>query len=49
VGELRKVSWPSRQDAQRLTVIVVAVMVIMGVVLGLLDYAFSYLIALLVA
>lgn len=49
VGELRKVAWPPRQDAQRLTVIVIAVMVIMGIVLGALDYAFSYLIALLVA
>ena len=49
VGELRKVSWPSRQDAQRLTLIVLAVMAAMGALLGILDWVFSRLIALLVA
>jgi preprotein translocase subunit SecE len=49
LGELRKVSWPSRQDAQRLTLIVLAVMAAMGALLGILDWVFSRLIALLVA
>ncbi len=48
IGELRKVSWPSRQDTVRLTEIVLLVMLIMGSVLGLLDWVFSRLIALLV-
>ena len=47
VGELRKVSWPTRQDAQRLTVIVLAVMIAMGALLGVLDWVFSRLVALL--
>lgn len=49
VGELRKVNWPSRQDAMRLTWIVLAVMLAMGTVLGVLDWLFSRLIALLVS
>jgi preprotein translocase subunit SecE len=49
VGELRKVSWPSTQDALRLTRIVLIVMVIMATILGILDYVFSWAIALLVS
>ena len=37
VGELRKVSWPTRQEAVQLTIIVVIVMVFMGIFLGLID------------
>ena len=36
-GELRKVSWPTRQEAIQLTIIVLAVMIFMGVFLGLVD------------
>jgi preprotein translocase subunit SecE len=49
LGELRKVAWPSVQDARRLTVIVLAVMFIMSAILGLLDWVFSMLVSLLVA
>ena len=49
VGELRKVSWPSRHDAVRLTWIVLAVMVAMSVLLGVLDFGFSSLMTLLLA
>ena len=49
LGELRKVSWPTRQDAWRLTKIVLLVMVAMAVVLGVLDWVFSTLISLLLA
>jgi preprotein translocase subunit SecE len=49
VGELRKVSWPTQQDARRLTLIVLAVMGAMGALLGILDWVFSRLIALLLA
>lgn len=41
VSELKKVAWPSRQDATRLTVIVLCVTVAAAGVLGILDYAFS--------
>ncbi len=36
-GELRKVSWPTRQEAIQLTIVVLLVMVAMGVFLGLVD------------
>ena len=49
MGELRKVSWPTRQEAQRLTGIVVIVMVTMSLVLGLLDFAFSSLVKLILS
>lgn len=36
-GELRKVSWPSRREVTQLTGIVLAVMVVMGIILGITD------------
>jgi len=48
-GELRKVSWPTREEAWRLTKIVVLVMVAMSLVLGILDFVFSHLITLILA
>jgi preprotein translocase subunit SecE len=36
-GELRKVSWPTRQEAVQLTGLVLIVMVVMGLFLGLVD------------
>ena len=49
IGELRKVTWPTPQEAWRLTVIVIMTMVATSLALGLLDWVFSKLIALLVA
>ena len=40
-GELRKVTWPTRQESQRLTAIVLAVTALMSLFLGILDYIFS--------
>jgi preprotein translocase subunit SecE len=40
-AELRKVHWPTRQEAWSLTKIVLAVTISMAVLLGLLDYLFS--------
>lgn len=48
-GELRKVSWPTREEAWRLTKIVVLVMIAMSLVLGILDFVFSHLITLILA
>jgi preprotein translocase subunit SecE len=45
VGELRKVSWPTRQEAINLTIVVLIVVVIMSSILGFLDFVFSRLIA----
>lgn len=36
VGELRKVSWPTRQEAWQLTQIVIVVLVFMAVFLGII-------------
>ncbi len=41
VGELHKVSWPTTEDALRLTRIVILVVVAMSALLGLLDLLFS--------
>ncbi len=49
VGELRKVAWPTPQEAWRLTKIVLAVMFGMSALLGLLDFVFSKLITLILA
>jgi preprotein translocase subunit SecE len=47
-GEMRKVTWPTREDAQRLTVIVLGVAFAFALFLGALDFAFSELVGLLV-
>ena len=36
-GELRKVSWPTWPEARQLTLLVLAVMVVMGAILGITD------------
>ncbi|MBI3943263.1 MAG: preprotein translocase subunit SecE [Chloroflexi bacterium] len=46
--ELRKVVWPTREEAINLTVVVLAVTVTMSAFLGLVDYIFSQVISLLV-
>jgi preprotein translocase subunit SecE len=45
IGELRKVVWPTRQETIRLTLIVIGLCVVMGIVLGAVDYGFSELVA----
>ena len=47
-AELRKVSWPSRQEALNLTLIVVAFTVFMAVLLGIIDYIFAWLFGLVI-
>ena len=41
IGELRKVSWPTRREATNLTIVVLIVTVSMSLFLGLLDFLFS--------
>jgi preprotein translocase subunit SecE len=41
-GELRKVTWPTRAESQRLTAIVIGVTIAMSIFLGLLDFVFSH-------
>lgn len=47
-AELRKVSWPTREEALRLTGIVLATTVAFSLFLGVVDYLLSRLFALLV-
>ena len=43
VAELKKVNWPTRQEATQLTVIVLLVVIAMSTLLGVLDFLFSRL------
>jgi preprotein translocase subunit SecE len=47
VGELRKVTWPTPEEAWALTKVVLIVTVIMSMILGLMDFVFQKLIGLL--
>jgi preprotein translocase subunit SecE len=49
IGELRKVSWPTRQEATNLTKIVLIVVASMSALLGFLDFIFSRLFALILS
>jgi preprotein translocase subunit SecE len=44
-AELRKVHWPSRQEARTLTLVVMTVTVAMAAFLGILDFVFDRLMA----
>ncbi|MCL5025855.1 MAG: preprotein translocase subunit SecE [Chloroflexi bacterium] len=48
-SELRKVVWPTRQEAINLTIIVIAVSAAVGMLLGSVDYIFRRIFELLVA
>ena len=41
VGELRKVSWPTRREATSLTIVVLIVIALMSTFLGVLDFIYS--------
>jgi preprotein translocase subunit SecE len=43
-SELTKVTWPTREDAARLTLLVIGVSVFMGVFLGLWDFGFGQIV-----
>ena len=47
-AELRRVSWPSREEAINLTIIVIAVITAMAVFLGTMDFLFSKLFSLVI-
>jgi len=40
-SELKKVSWPTRKEAIRLTEIVIGISVLVGVYIGILDFIFT--------
>jgi len=44
MGELRKVSWPTREEAMNLTMIVLIVLIAMAALLGIVDEAGFWLV-----
>lgn len=46
--EMEKVSWPNRQQALRLTLIVIAVSVVVAFFIGALDYIFTKVMELII-
>jgi preprotein translocase subunit SecE len=48
VGELRKVSWPTRREAMALTRIVIIVLALMTAILGSLDLLYAQVFKLIV-
>jgi preprotein translocase subunit SecE len=49
IGELRKVTWPTPQEAWKLTKVVLVVMVLMSALLGVLDFVFSKIVTAVLA
>jgi len=47
IAELRKAHWPTRQEALRLSLLVLVVCAIVGAILGSLDWVFTQLFLLL--
>lgn len=43
IGELRKVTWPTRQEATSLTIVVLIVVAVMSTFLGVLDMIYTRL------
>jgi len=48
VGELRKVVWPTREEALRLTGVVLLVITLTAIVLGAFDWLFAQLFRVLI-
>ena len=40
-SEMRKVSWPSWEDLRRSTGVITVIVIIIGIVIGLMDWIFS--------
>ena len=47
LSELRRVTWPTREETMRLTFMVIAVAAVIGVFLGLVDLAFTRIVGLM--
>ena len=41
VAELKKVTWPTRQETMRLTILVIAISAAIGIALGIIDVGFT--------
>ncbi len=45
---MKHVSWPSKKETTNFTVIVIALSILVGALLGLFDFIFSYILKLLI-
>ena len=41
-GEVRKVTWPTRDELKKATLVIVAFVIVLGIVIGLMDAAFQF-------
>jgi len=48
ISELRRVTWPSRQETMRLTIMVIIIAAAVGLFLGVIDLFFSRLLDLVI-
>jgi preprotein translocase subunit SecE len=48
IAELRKAHWPTRQELFRLSLLVLVLCIVIGAILGILDYGFTKLFTTLV-
>ena len=48
-AEVRKVTWPSREEVLRLSAIVIVVMILMSAFMAIIDFAFSRLMAAIIS
>lgn len=48
VGELRKVTWPTKEEALQMTKIVLVVVIATAIFLGVVDFACSKLVSLII-
>ena len=46
-NELKRVSWPSRDDVRESTTVVIVVVLVLAVFIGLVDWALSFLVSFL--
>jgi len=47
-GEMKSVSWPSKQETTRLTGVVIGISLIVAIFIGILDFLFTNLITLVI-
>ena len=48
IGELKHVSWPTRQETTKLTIIVIAISIVVALYVGGLDFAFTNLLKIII-
>lgn len=42
LSELKKVSWPTKEETLRLTIVVVVISLIIGLYIGIIDFLLAY-------